>query len=67
MPSYTVTCEGGLFTAKTLKPTGSVVEMSEKDAASLPLGTVELLARPTPPVEIKPFKSEAKASKESKP
>lgn len=65
MPSYIVTCRGGLSSKGGLKPTGSVVEMSEKDAASLPVGTVELKSMP---VESKPTpKTEAKASKESKP
>ena len=65
MPNYTVICRGGLAGKGGLKPTGSVVDMSEKDAASLPPGTVELKSAP---VESKPTpKTEAKASKESKP
>lgn len=66
MPNYTITCRGGLVGPKgVVRAIGSVVEMSEKDAASLPPGTVELKSAP---VESKPTpKTEAKASKESKP
>jgi hypothetical protein len=68
MPSYIVTCRGGLQSKAGLKPTGSIVEMSEKDALSLPPGTVELAPVK---VESKPEpkpnpKSDAKASKDSK-
>jgi hypothetical protein len=55
MPKYTVTCRGALILRRTPHPTGSVVEMDEKSAASLPPGTVEplvvapaALAAPTP-------------------
>lgn len=43
MPRYTVTARGGLLSRAGLTPQGSVVEMSETAAASLPAGTVELL------------------------
>lgn len=68
MPSYIVKCRGGLQSKAGLKPTGSTVEMSEKDALSLPLGTVELApvkAEPKPEPKPNP-KSDAKASKDSK-
>lgn len=57
MPKYTVTCRGGLQFKSGLKPTGAVVELSEKDAASLPPGTVEPVAEAAPkPEEQKPSK-----------
>ena len=43
MPSYIVTCRGAFVTAKGIKSAGDTVEMSEKDAASLPPGTVSLV------------------------
>lgn len=65
MPSYLVTCHGGLSTRLGLKPVGSVVEMSEKDAASLPVGTVGQKLAEIKPMDVKPTpKPEAKASKE---
>jgi hypothetical protein len=54
MPKYTVTCRGGLGCGDNQKKTGSVVEMSEKDAASLPPGTVEALK--SEPVKAEPKK-----------
>lgn len=68
MPSYIVTCRGGLQSKAGLKPTGSIVEMSEKDALSLPLGTLAPApVKAEPKAEPKPTpKSDAKASKDSK-
>lgn len=45
MPNYTVLCRGGLALTSKLddkKPQGSIVQLSEEDAASLPPGTVAL-------------------------
>lgn len=42
MPLYTVVCRGNLLHNKRPHPTGSTVEMTEAQALSLPLGTVEL-------------------------
>lgn len=64
MSTYTVTCRGGLLTKAGLLPMGASVEMSEKDANSLPGGTVALKApepKPTPKNET------AKAAKDAKP
>ena len=44
MPAFLITCRGGLRSKAGLLPTGSTVEMSEKDAASLPVGTVVAVA-----------------------
>lgn len=46
MPKYTVSCRGGLTTRSGLIPEGGTVEMSEKDADSLPLNTVKKLEEP---------------------
>lgn len=64
MPSYIVTCRGGLQFKSGTKPTGSIVEMAEKDALSLPPGTVEP-APETKPEKPNP-KPDAKASKDTK-
>jgi hypothetical protein len=54
MPRYTVVCRGSLIINKSARPTGSVVEMSEAAAASLPFGTVELLIESPAPVVAVP-------------
>jgi hypothetical protein len=54
MPLYTVVCRGGLVTPKGQPniPQGKTCEMTEKEAASLPPGTVELVAtKPEPKKE----------------
>jgi hypothetical protein len=49
MPLFKVIVRGGLLTGKKLIKEGESVELSEKDAASLPTGTVELAeSRPDP-------------------
>ena len=63
MPSYIVTARGGLF-GKTLKVTGSTVEMSEKDALSLPPGTVEAIKAPPAATPIEPVKAHAPKGKD---
>lgn len=62
---YTIICRGGLNNGKAgTKPTGSTIEMSEKDANGLPPGTVELAPQPVAP---KPTpKHEPKGSKDTK-
>lgn len=59
MPLYIVTSKGGLITAKG-KPNlakGDTVEMTAEQAASLPLGTVELIK----PNEPKPAPTKEKS------
>jgi hypothetical protein len=58
MPLYKITVRGGLISGKKQLKQGESVELSEKDAASLPLGTVELIEpkpepKPTPKLESK--------------
>lgn len=68
MPKYLITCRGGLLSGKTQHPAGSILEMSEAEALSLPLGTVQAAKAeappptPTPAVLVTP-----KASKKEKP
>lgn len=54
MPRFTILARGGLLSRAGLAPQGSVVEMSDKDAASLPPGTVELVleAPVVPPPDV---------------
>lgn len=53
MPLYTVVSRGGLITPKGQPniPQGKTCEMTEKEAASLPPGTVELVPAKA---EVKP-------------
>ena len=48
MPNYTVVCRGGLGVGEKQKKTGSIVQMTEEQAASLPSGTVELVVEKKP-------------------
>lgn len=70
MPAYVITCRGGLLVGKSLKPTGSTIELSAKDAAALPFGTVELAPAPVaPPLVVPPPpapKPEGKPKKDTK-
>lgn len=67
MPSYIVTCRGGLQFKSGTKPTGSIVEMAEKDALCLPPGTVEPAPEAKAEKHEKPNpKPDAKASKDTK-
>lgn len=70
MPAYVITCRGGLLVGKSLKPTGTTVELSAKDAASLPSGSVELAPAPVaPPPAVSPPpapKPEGKPKKDTK-
>lgn len=58
MPLYKVTVRGGLISGKKHLKQGEQLELSEKDAHTLPLGTVELIEskpepKPTPKLESK--------------
>lgn len=52
MPLYVITVRGGLLGRGGLKPEGSTIELSAKDASSLPPGSVELVV--APPASVTP-------------